>query len=757
MKMDVEGSEYLILQDAFDRMGCPPIDQLAIEFHHFSDASETGYGQCSYIRLMNDRQEVYCSLVMAKARVTPLKMVTIPRLELMAALVSVRVSQFLEEELKYEAAKHVFWTDSRVVLGYITNDSTRFHTYVANRVQQIRDATSPDQWHYVKSADNPADQASRGVSAQELTQQSTWFSGPTFLRKEPVTTDDTNLKIEIEPEDPEVKRVKVLATHSRDDYEDFEFERFDRINSWHQLKVVVAVCLSYMSHIKSKINDDPTLVEPLEVNLLQKAEVQIIKMLQKKIYKEELSILKDGTDTKNTENGQRRKVLRRSSTLYRLDPFIDSEGVIRVGGRITNAEIPYHLRHPAVLPRNHRITELVIEHFHQKNMHQGRRATVHEIRSNGLWIVGCSTAVASITSRCVGCRKLRGNLQTQKMANLPNDRVNDAPPFAYCAVDVFGPWIIKQGRSEVKRYGVIFVCMASLAIHLETVNSMDTSSFINALRRFVSLRGPVREIRCDRGTNFVGAANEFRNVRTQNVGQFLRSHGCDFKFNVPSASHMAGSWERLIRSVRNVLTPMLSQQGQQLDDEGLRTLLCEVTAIVNCRPLTAEDSNDIKSCIPITPHQLLTMKTEVVLPPPGEFTTPDLYARKHWRRVQHLANYFWTRWRKEYLLSLQERAKWRETDRNSTIGDLVLIKDENLPRMEWRLGRIIDTIPSEDGLVRKVKVKIGDKSSDQTPKAPVILERPIHKLVLVMPGRPGTPDQEPTTGRPGTPDEEPIP
>ena len=156
--------------------------------------------------------------------------------------------------------------------------------------------------------------------------------------------------------------------------------------------------------------------------------------------------------------------------------------------------------------------------------------------------------------------------------------------------------------------------------------------------------------------------------------------------NVPSASHMGGIWERQIRSVRNVLSSLLFHHGLQLDDESLRTFMCETAAIVNSRPLSVQDLNDPMSLEPLSPNHLLTMKSKVILPPLGQFQRPDLYCRKRWRRVQYLANEFWSRWRKEYLQNLQVRSKWQGLKRNARVGDIVLIRDENLPRNQWRLG-----------------------------------------------------------------------
>ncbi|KAL9967307.1 hypothetical protein ACROYT_G025507 [Oculina patagonica] len=282
-----------------------------------------------------------------------------------------------------------------------------------------------------------------------------------------------------------------------------------------------------------------------------------------------------------------------------------------------------------------------------------------------------------------------------------------------------------------------------LAIHLEIANSLETDSIINALRRFINRRGPIRQLRSDRGTNFVGARNELTQALAEmdqeKIKTELLKEQCDwfsFKMNIPAASHMGGVWERQIRSVRNVLSSLLQDNGKQLDNESLSTLMSEAEAIVNSRPLTVNQLADPDSSSPLTPNHLLTMKSKVVLPPPGSFQPADMYCRKRWRRVQHLANEFWTRWRKEFLLSLQQRQKWTRPRRNLLVNDVVLIKDENLPRNAWQLARVSAVYPSSDGQVRKVQIALADSCLDNKGKridSVRYLERPVQKLVLLMP------------------------
>ena len=260
--------------------------------------------------------------------------------------------------------------------------------------------------------------------------------------------------------------------------------------------------------------------------------------------------------------------------------------------------------------------------------------------------------------------------------------------------------------------------------------NMETDSFIQALRRFFAIRGYVREITSDNGKNFIGAENEWKKAYDlmdhSKINAFLLGTSCDIvllKKNPPSASHMGGVWERQIRSVRNVLTATLREHPTSLNDESFRTLLSEAECIVNSRPLTVDNLTDSTS-LPLSPSNILTMKTRIVLPPPGIFQREDMYCRKRWRQVQYLANQFWFRWKKEYLMGLQNRQKWVGEKRNFRINDIVLVKDENLSRNQWPLARVVKVFVSRDNLVRRVQLLIPTSKSE--------LQRPIHKLVLLV-------------------------
>ena len=308
------------------------------------------------------------------------------------------------------------------------------------------------------------------------------------------------------------------------------------------------------------------------------------------------------------------------------------------------------------------------------------------------------------------------------MADLPFDRVHPgAPPFTCVGVDYFGPFIVHGRRSLVKRYGVIFTCLAIRAIHLEIARMLDANSFIIALRRFISRRGQVKEIRLDNGTSLVGGEKELRlaikDWNQEQIHNFLVQKEIKWILNPPTASHRGGVWECCIRTVQKVLNAVVKEQI--IDEESLVTLLCKVEGIVNSRPLTkvCRDSKDLE---PLTPNHLLLLRGQPSLPP-GTFGEDDLYSRKRWRQIQYLTDIFWRRWVREYLPGLQERQKWSLQRRNLAVGDIVLVFDQSTPQNSWPIGRIVKVFSDKKGFVCSVHVKT----------KMTVLERPINKLCLL--------------------------
>lgn len=352
------------------------------------------------------------------------------------------------------------------------------------------------------------------------------------------------------------------------------------------------------------------------------------------------------------------------------------------------------------------MSRIIIDDIHRRIGHLGKNSILTVLKQK-YWIVGANSIIKIMLSKCVTCKRYQGGLGEQKMANLPKERlVSDEMPFSNIGIDFFGPFYAKRGRSQVKRYGVIFTCMLSRAVHLEVAHSLNTDFCINALRRFISRRGTPKLIRTDNGTNFIGAERELREEierwNNDRMNNFLLQKSIKWEFNPPYSSHFGGVWKRLIRSVRKVLYSVLREQSIRLDDEGLQTLFFEIEGILNGRPLT-EMPNSVNELEVLTPNHLLLLHPGERFPP-GTFQKADNYAKRRRRQIQYLANVFWTRWRKEYLPLLQSRQKWNKRFQNFSVGGLVLLVD-NMPRNSWSLGKILETFKGSGDIVCVVKLK----------------------------------------------------
>lgn len=694
------------------------------QLHHFSDASETGYGTVTYLRMQNNKNNVHVGFLMGKARVTPLKAITIPRLELTAAVIAVRIDLMLRTELRIALQESVFWTDSMSVLKYIKNEDKRFHTFVANRVSTIREASKPSQWRYISSKENPADDASRGLRIGDFIGNSRWIGGPGFLCKPEEDWPDTVVDSVIEANDSEVKREVAVNVVNVSDSSTGTNRLIAHFSDWRRLKVAVAWFLKLKEILRNKsykrraseasntqrqreiVSERRT----LSLDDLCEAELAIIQYCQQQRFSEEIAKL-------SSENG----AVSRQSILYKLDPRLDGR-LLRVGGRLTKGALPEETKHPLILSKDQHVATLILKHIHQQLGHSGRSHVLSTLRRR-YWITGANTAVRKIITECCFCRRHNAKMMEQKMGDLPKERIlPNHPPFTNVGVDYFGPIDVKRGRGTVKRYGVIFTCLSSRAVHLEVANSLDTDACINVLRRFICRRGQVSHIQSDNGTNFIGTERELREslagLNQARIEGMLRQRGIKWSFNPPAGSHFGGVWERVIRMVRRILNAVLRQQ--RLDDDGLHTVMCEAEAILNDRPITklSDDPNDLE---PLTPNHILLMKGNPSLPP-GLFQQHDLYSRRRWKQVQYISDLFWKRWIREYLPLLQERQKWNQRRNNLKVGDIVIIMDPAAPRGSWPLGRVLEAFCDKKGLVRSVRLQTKTNT----------IERPVTKLCLLQ-------------------------
>ena len=359
--------------------------------------------------------------------------------------------------------------------------------------------------------------------------------------------------------------------------------------------------------------------------MIQKAQEKIFFLVQAESFANEIKQLKS-----------EKKMVPESSSNSQLDQFLDNRGILQVGGNLRKSNLAGEENHPVILPKKCPVSNMIIQWSHHSVAHGARGMTLNHLRQRGIWIVNANAIVRHLIHKRVLCYKLPGKMGYQKMADLPQERCTEAAPFAYCGVDMFGPLIIKERRSELKRYGALFTCFSSRAVHIEVTNTLDADSFILALRRFMTRRGIVCSVWSENGTNFVGARNKlqaFKEMKHDKIKSFLQGNGADWILwhnNPPGACHMGGVWEPQIRSARTILEGLLKTHINSLNDESLRTLMAEVELIINLRPFTVETISDSKSEIPLSPSKLLTMKTSFAMPPPGEFSKPDAYSKMRW-------------------------------------------------------------------------------------------------------------------------------
>ncbi|XP_066932794.1 uncharacterized protein [Clytia hemisphaerica] len=660
-----------------------------VQLHIFCDASEKAFAALAYVRIESEGT-VSCHILLSKSRVAPLKRLTLPRLELQGAVIAVRMKETIVEEIDVHFSSIRFWTDSSLNLQYINNESKRFKVFVANRVAEIRNHSKVDQWNFIPGKINPVDIATRGdIDDNEAIK--CWFEGPDFLFKNKADWPTTSVT-PLSPDNTEIKKQTLVCKLSSIT----PIVKFDRFSNWKRLIRAVAwviVLLQPKMSRKEKGSD-------LSINEERAGFTKTLKIIQKETFNDDSS----------------KELL---GKLSKLDPYIDTnDGLMRVGGRLKRGMLPYAAKHQIILPKDHHAVRLLVRYYHEQNHHVGTEHLISLLRQQ-YWIIAVRSIVKRVIRSCVKCQKRRPKPGQVKMADLPVDRITvGAPTFFHTGVDFFGPIQVRVLRSKVKRWGCLFTCLVTRAVHIEVSPSLEADDFINVLDRFINRRGNPEMIRSDCGTNFKGASNELKKeierMDQLKIAKSLQRKEIKWHFNPPEAPHMGGVWERLIQSVKITLSVILNDSAI-LNDFTLQTVMTEVEAVLNSRPLTyvSNDPNDLE---PLTPNHFLLGR-----PSSKPITSVDYEIRsaprKKWKQVQSITNQFWDRWSKEYLATLTTRSKWRKTSSPALKeGDLVMMLEKNLVRSQWTLGRIKEVFKSSDGEVRKQYTKKDGQSS--TPTAP---------------------------------------
>lgn len=611
------------------------------EIHGFCDASKQAYAAVIYGRtVLNGNIKIY--LIAAKTKVSPLKPLSIARLELLAAYLLCKLLK--EVTPLFPDCKVYNWTDSTTVLAWLSDNPARWDVFVGNRTASILEDFPRNHWLYVRSKNNPADIPSRGLGPIALVKLKSWWHGPEWLydetwRQEALHIPNCNNEV-VE----HARRKETSHYNTTIKLENWMDNLLNRISKWSKLVRIVAFVLRAKEIFKNKARRNGKKLNPISIKHIPPISTaeftngrnKILNHVQALFFHSEIKKLKTNSS------------IEKESSILKLNPIIDQEGLLRVGGRIDKFEGCYDYIHPIILPNKHSVTTMIIRDIHERNFHTGITSTFNLSRQK-YWILKGRRVVRELINKCVICYKGNPKVLNQIMGNLPKQRITPSRPFNHCGIDYAGPIFIKsrqgRGASKLKSYIAVFVCLATKAIHLETVGNLTTESFISALYKIM--------------------------------------------------------------------------KGASLTFEELSTLLCEIEGILNSRPLCGNADED-STYVVLTPSNFLIGAS------PGSLIDEDVShlsvnRLSRWQIVKQMYQHFWKKYQHDYIHNLQQRNKWGALKENIKVGDVCLIKQENVLPNVWPLAVVLEVFAGKDGAVRvaRLKTKNGE------------INRPIIKLCVL--------------------------
>ena len=655
----------------------------------FSDASELGYGGVVYLHVSSANTNTV-RLVCAKSKVAPSTPLTVARLELCGVVLLSKLLRAVFDSYVSHFSINVYaFTDSKVALYWIQSSPHRWQTFVANRVVQVTDNFPADRFFHVAGSQNPADCLSRGVTPKKLVSHPLWLHGPPWLSLDPSQWPVNYVQDQLLGEVPEQK----ILTHSVTvpEQQPVIYELAQRMSSWSKLLRVIVFVYRYAKLLPRRHSIAITAHD------LEFVENKLLQVIQHKYFLEEINKLKNNKPA--------------SPAFNKLTAFFDN-GLVRVGGRLTNSELGYAHKHPVILPRQDHIIDILIDYYHKKYMHAGPELLMSLLRQR-FWILSARRIVRRRIHQCNVCFRMKPRSTYPLMANLPDSRVRQvAKAFTYTACDYAGPIayvpIRRRGVHSLKAYICLFTCLTTRAVHIEIATDLSTGSFLAALKRFLARRGPVQHMYSDRGTNFQGAKSYLRDLYNflnkeyrPRFEEELSENRIEWTMICPNSPHFGGSWESMIKVIKTHLFKVIGHQ--LLSYEELNTVLVQIECLLNSRPLTVL-SPDPAEPLSLTPSHFLHTAPLCSLPAP-EVTSGNLSLLQRQTLLDKLVQSFWERWRLEYLHSLQIREKWNTPSVPIKSGTVVVIITDNAPPLAWPLAIVERVHPSKDGIIRVATVK----------------------------------------------------
>uniref|UniRef100_A0A7I4XXG8 Integrase catalytic domain-containing protein n=1 Tax=Haemonchus contortus TaxID=6289 RepID=A0A7I4XXG8_HAECO len=691
----------------------------------FADASKRMYSAVAYLLSRTPGSSSSCHLLMAKTRLAPIKETTIPRLELMACDTAVSLAQFLLKELTVNIKVVRFFSDSHIVLYWLHTDRPA-KAFVDNRVKRIRcvtdDFTSKNievQFYYVSSESNPADCATRGLSSREISGHF-WWTGPEYVSRCPTTWPHSAMNFTTFPgSTPETEaEFKVSSLSTVQDHR--SVLPFQRTNNFNKLLHCTVFLLKFL---KKRIYDRVSLQNQarLDSALFLVGVTSVPKIESRDVEMAEFLLFRD--------------YQRESATQSRLRPtktkktYKDPNGIIRVVNRMKHAEMTSTAKNPILLAPDHALTKMIIRQSHLVLSHAGVEHLVSVLRQR-YFIPSIRTLVRSIIRQCVPCQRQQAcPYKYPNPPDLPFERVTRSRPFQRIDLDYFGPLQASIQSMEARKVWVcLFTCMTTRALHLELVHDNSSSEFLFAFRRFMARRGVPDHVISDNAPTFKLGKDILTNdllefEHDSAVQQFATQNVLRWKFITPFSPWKGGFYERLIGIVKRALKKTIHRNT--LNIRSLETLLIEIEAALNTRPLTTVTVPATGELTTLRPIDLINpyYYQGHFLSPLGpsfsdfQYYVPSDSETKQSLKAQHecllsTLDHFWSLWKKDYLQVLAERtqsvAKGARGSRSwPTLGEVVLIAQDNVPRTLWPLAIITRLNKSQDGVLRSVQVKTG--------------------------------------------------
>jgi len=665
----------------------------------FCDASRLAFGACAYVRWKVQEGKYEVRFVAAKSRVAPLKELTIPRLELQAAVVASRLAKTILEESRFNFSRIIYFSDSLVVLAWIQGQTRCYKPFVSCRVGEIQSSSEPSEWLHCPTQLKVADDITKGITVEEM--QERWLNGPEFLQlpadQWPIGhgTSTPDMK-EVNKERRKPKLVQVVTVKQ-------PIIKCEDFSKWKRLLRVTAYVRRFIHNFRLKFgqhtDNQEKRVGPLSAAEIDDAEIYWIRNAQSSLHQ-------------RLEKGD----------FATLTPFLDERSIIRVGGRVDPSLISYDNKHPALLPYDNWISVLITRDRHQSG-HPGIATTTAKVRKK-YWIIKGHSISKRVKHQCTFCREVEAKVTHQFMADLPQCRQQPyTPPFLYTSCDYFGPFKVKIGRNKTtKHYGVVFTCMNTRAVHCELATDASTMELLQVLRRFFSYRGYPKLLISDNGSQMIGAEKELRLMiegwDTSQLKEYCAERGMKWQFTTPLAPHQNGCAEAMVKSIKSALKKAIGDTV--LSPFELYTCLLEAANLVNQRPI-GRPPNDPNEGSYLCPNDILLGRSTSAVPQ-GPFRQTK-NPRHRFEFCQKIVDAFWTKWSRDVLPSLVVRKKWQTKTRNVKVDDYVVLKEGNEIRGKWNAGRIVEVFPGDDGMVRNVTVKTADGS----------YRRPITRICVIYP------------------------